>query len=128
MVVIMLTAQLFGYEDFATILSSVVQTSDASLLTILAGLIVIGELTALPYLLRMYMSLLLRLGSALSAIIVAGFWLLTAFTNAHASNSGLFSSTLELSGGLLAALWSTVLFGMICAVIFADSRFRHTGS
>ncbi len=128
MVVLMLIAQLFGYEDFANILSSVVQTNDSNLLTVTAGLLVIGELVALPYLLRMYLSLLMRVVSALCGFVVSGFWLLTSLTNAHVSNSGIFSSSLELPGGVFAAIWSAVMFGLVCAVIFADSRFRHAHS
>lgn len=125
MLIVMLVAQLFHYEDFASVLAVVVSVNDASLLAILAGCIVLAELLALPYLLGMYVSRLMRVISALLGFGMAGFWLFTSFTNAHAGNIGMFSSTLELPGGLLAAVWSIVLFSLVCKVIFADSRFRH---
>lgn len=128
MMTFMLVAQLFGYEDFAIILSGVLPTNDTRELAIASGMIVMIELVALPYLLRMYISTLMRVLSAVCAFMVSGFWLLTMLTNAHAANSGMFASTLELPGGILAALWAATLFGLICVVTFTDSRFRHAGS
>lgn len=128
MVVVMLLTQLFGYEDFAIILSNLLATNDARLLSVTAGAIVLAELMGLPFLLKMYMSTLLRILSAAFGFSVAGFWLLVSLTNAHAANSDLFSTTVTLPGGLVAVLWAGILFACICRVIYADSRFRHAGS
>lgn len=125
MVIGMLLTQLYGYEAFAAILSSVVSTNDSRAHHALAAAIVMAELLALPYLLRMYMSRLFRVLSAGMGLFLAGFWLLVALTNAHASNIGLFSDTVSLPGGLLAALWCLLLTGSVVAIIAADSRFRH---
>jgi len=125
MLIAMLLAQLYGYEGFATVLSTVVSSNDARAHQTLAAFIVIAELMALPYLLRMYVSPLLRKLSACLALIACGFWLLSALTNAHAQNSGLFSDTISLPGGLIAAVWCLLLSGTIITVIAADSRFRH---
>ena len=125
MLVAMLAAQLFAYEDFAVVLSAIMPESDTRLHTVMASCIVFAELFALPYLLGMYLSKLMRLVSALLGFFIAGFWLFASLTNAHAGNSGLFSATFDVPGGLIAATWSIVLFGLICKVLFADSRFRH---
>jgi len=124
----MLTAQLFGYEDLAVILGTLLPFDGRAMDYVVASGLVITELLSLPYLLRMYISRLMRIVSAAAAAIVAGFWLLTSLTGAHALNSGLFSTTLELPGGLLAVFWSLVLSGLIAPVIVADSRFRHDAS
>jgi len=115
-----LVTQLFGYEDFATTLAALIPFNDKSLLSLSAGVIVIAELLALPYLLRMYLSPLMRAVSGCLAAGVSIFWMFTAFTNSHASNCGLFSTTLELPGGILATAWSLLLFAGIVLVIRAD--------
>lgn len=125
MVTIMLLAQLYAYEDFASILAAVVSTNDSRAHQAIAAVIVVSELVALPYLLRMYLSRLMRVVSAIAALGVSGFWLITALTNAHAQNIGLFADAVSLPGGLLAALWCLMLIGTVIAVVAADSRFRH---
>lgn len=128
MLVAMLVAQLFGYEDLPAILSNLTVSNDSRLFTVMAAVVVLAELLALPYLLGMYISKLLRVVSAAVGFGIASFWLLLSLTNAHVENSGLFSTTLELPGGIVSTLWTFVLFSCICRVIFADSRFRHAGS
>lgn len=128
MLVIMLVCQLYGFEDFSTDLSVVLPTTNPALIDVAAGLIVFAELFALPYLLGMYVSRLMRIMSALLAAGIGFFWLFTAFTNAHAANSALFSSTLIVPGGIWPALWSCVLVCAVAFTIAADSRFRHATS
>lgn len=125
MLVLMLVAQLYGYEGFSLALSVVLHTNDFRAHQSLAAVIVVAELMALPYLLRMYMSKLMRVVSASSAMLIAAFWLLNALTNAHAQNSAVFSDTIAMPGGLLAALWNLVLTVCVVAVLAADSRFRN---
>lgn len=125
MLVVMLVAQLFGYENFAGVLAGVLPFNDLAATAVVSAAIVLAELLALPYLLRTYISRLMRVLSALAGFVISGFWLLSALTNAHAANSGLFSTSLTLPGGLLSALWTIVLFAAISYIIFADSRFRH---
>lgn len=120
----MLLAQLFSYEDFAAILGGLMPYGDASLLKVTAAAIVIAELLALPYLLGMYLSPLMRLLSAVTAAGVSVFWLFTGFTNAHANNSGLFSTTLEIPGGIFATMLSLVLFAGMVLVIRSDTRIH----
>ena len=128
MLVVMLVAQLFGYEDFAATLSGVLPINDLPLVKVLGGVLVLAELLALPYLLSMYISPLMRICSALLAVVVGSFWLFVALTNAHASNIGFFSTALKLPGGIVAAVWALMLFGAVFAVILHDSRFRHQTS
>lgn len=123
---IMLVAQLFSYEDFAVTLSALMPYNDNSLLTITAAAVVIAELLALPYLLGMYISTLMRVMSATLAAAVGVFWMFTSLTNSHASNSGIFSTTLELPGGILAVVWSLALVISIVLVIKADTKLATT--
>ena len=120
--ILMLLTQLYGYEDFAVTLGAVIPFSDAALLKVSAATIVIVELLSLPYLLGMYLSKLMRVLSGIFAAGMAVFWLFTSFTNSHASNSALFSTTFELPGGVLAAAMSLLLFVGIVIVIKADTE------
>jgi len=125
MLTVMLVAQLFSYEDFPSVLNIVLPINEQPLIHLTAALAVIAELLALPYLLGMYLSKLTRGVSGLFAVLAASFWLIVSLTNAHAANSGLFSTTFELPGGLLAAIWTFVLFGTLATVVYADTKFRH---
>lgn len=128
LLVAMLVAQLFSYEDFPSKLDVLLPINDQPTIKLLAAVIVIAELFALPYLLGMYVATLMRVVSALAAVFAAGFWLIMSLTNAHAANSGLFSTTVDLPGGIFAALLSFVVFGMLAKVIYSDSKFRHATS
>ena len=119
---VLLFAQLFGYEDFAVTLGALMPFNDSALLNVTAGGIVIAELLALPYLLGMYLSPLMRAVSVVLAVGVSVFWMFTGFTNSHAGNSGLFSTTIDLQGGVLATLVSLVLFVGTVLVIRADTK------
>ena len=127
MLVAMLVSQLFGYEDFAVTLSTLSASNDYKFFSVLAAVIVLLELISLPYLLRMYLSPLMRIVSAAAGFFVTGFWIVSTLTNAHAENSGLLSTAITIPGGVVAAIWTFILFGLVCRVIYADSRLRHVG-
>lgn len=128
MLIIMSLTQLYGFEDQPTILGVLLPFNDQPLATAVAALIVLAQILALPYLLGMYISRLMRLLCALACGFVSLLWLLLAFTSAHAENSGLFSTTADVGGGILPALWSLVLFACFVRVALADSKFRHDAS
>ncbi len=128
LIVVMLTAQLFSYENFDGTLADTLPFNSLTMTTVTAALIVLAELLSLPYLLGMFISPLMRVTSALMAFFVSTFWLVLTLTNAHASNSGLFSTSLTLPGGIFAAAWSIVLFVAFAMVAFDDGRFRHAAS
>ena len=126
-IVVMLLGQLFGFEDFASVLGTVMPFNDMPLSSTLAAGLVLVELLALPYLLAMYLSPLMRALSATAALAVALFWLIVCLTNAHASNIGMLSSTFTIHGGLVAVAIAFVLFVLILRVVLHDSKFRHVG-
>jgi len=124
----MTLAQLFKYENQPIIMSTLMPFDDQPLSSIIAALIILAQVLGLPYLLGMYISRLMRILCAVSGTSASLFWLLTSLTNSHASNSGLFSSALDVPGGLIPAVWSMILFAGFSAVVFADSKFRHDSS
>ena len=129
MVTLMLLAQLYGFEDFSTVLTGVLRFDDRPLISAIAAGVVLLELLALPYLLSMYLSPLMRIVSAVAGAAVGLMWFFIAFTNAHASNVGLFSASPEVSGGIMAAVWSSLLAGLITWVLYVDARsYRRQAS
>ena len=129
MVTLMLLAQLYGFEDFSTVLSGVLPFDESPLISAIAASLVLLELFALPYLLSMYLSPLMRIVSAVVSAAVALTWFFVTITNAHAGNVGLFSASPEVPGGILAAGWTSLLAGLIAWVLFVDCRsYRHRAS
>lgn len=122
MLVLMLLAQLFSFENFVSILALVLAYNDQQLVAISTALVTAAELFALPYLLGMKLSSLMRVLSAALGGAVVLFWLFTSLTNAHAENSALFGDTLALPGGIVAVLWSLVLIGAYVYVVIHERR------
>ncbi len=124
LLILMLLAQLFGYESFASILAILMPFNDQQLTDILAAKVVIAELLALPYLLGMPLSRLMRGFSLLLGTGVVLFWLFTSLTSAHAGNAALFSDTLLIPGGILAFLFSALLSTGFGYVVYRDLGSR----
>jgi hypothetical protein len=119
---LMLLLQLFKFEDFASVLAVVLSYNDQALLTVTAALVVVVELFALPYLIGMAVSPLLRIVSGICAAGTALFWLISALTSSHADNSGLFGAGVAMPGGVLAVLWSLLLVACIATDILYLKR------
>lgn len=124
MLVAMLVAQLYHFDDFDSVLALSSPVMDNSELKILAGLIVIVELLALPYLLGMYLSKLMFVTSSVAAIIASMFWFMTALVSAHSSDTGMVGGVISVPGGLLAFTASLLLIAMVGATLFYDARAR----
>lgn len=124
LLVLMLVAQLYSYENLASILSVVLPYGDQTLITVTAALIVIAELFTLPWLLGMKLSHLFRALSAVIGLAIGSFWLMVALTNAHAINSGLLGEKVVIPGGLLALGWALALLSCLLCVFFYDTRLR----
>lgn len=122
LIAVMLLAQLYGFEYFASILLLVSPTmSQADVASLAAGIVVV-ELLSLPYLLNMHMSVLFRAMSAFTSFCVAMYWLMTAMTNSHASNIGMFSDTLVFAGGIAPFLVASILIVCIGLVLYSDTK------
>ena len=122
MITIMLLAQLFSFENFASVLMPVMSYDNQQLVEISAALVVVVELLAIPYLLGTKLSRLMRIFSATLGGLTVLFWLFTSLTNAHAENSAIFGDTFTLPGGLLAVLWSLILAGAYVYIVAHERR------
>jgi len=105
--------QLFSFEDFTLLTTSFNLFGSAVLSTVLASLIVVGEVFALPYLLRIRVSPLMRVFSMICSWSVALVWLTVSLWLVSTVNAvpslGLFGGLLDVEPGLWAVFFSLSL-------------------
>ncbi len=110
--------QLFSFEDFTSLTISFDLFGSAVLSTILASLIVVGEVFSLPYLLRMRVSALMRVFSMACAWAVALIWLTVSLWLVSTVNAvpsfGLFGGLLDVEPG-----WWSVFFSLSLVILNA---------
>ncbi len=111
-------AQLFSFEDFTSLTISFDLFGSAVLSTVLASLIVVGEVFSLPYLLRMRVSALMRIFSMVCGWAVALIWLIVSFWLVGTVNAvpslGLFGDLIDVEPG-----WWAVFFSLSLVILNA---------
>jgi|GEM_PF-751813 len=117
MLVVMLVCQLFTFESFPALLATLTGVGEPYAL-LLATKIVLLELLAIPFLLEMKLSMLLRAVSAFAGILVSYFWLLLCLLTPNVTESGVFGATLSLGGGVLPICWTFLLAGLLSYVLY----------
>mgnify|MGYP001791589010 CR=1 FL=1 len=114
------TTQLFAYENFPGIIASFGLPLNDVGVKLVAALIVISEIFAIPFLLRMKLSPLMRIISLKSGWIVLLFWLVIGIwqntVDFKIPNTGLFGSEIILPCG-----WWTISFITIFIVLMVYS-------
>jgi hypothetical protein len=119
LLVSMIVAQLFTFEDFLVLLNRLQLPIVDVPLDALAPIIVAAEVAALPYLLRMSLSPAFRLLSALCAALVPVLWatiIILQHTVGQTGNSiGLFGDVIAVSDGVES--FGFVLLLAVCAGI-----------
>ena len=117
-ILVFVVAQLFSFEDFMTLLDSFVLPGGSRTAQILAAVIVIAEVFALPFLLRMRLSPAMRVVSMVCGWLVALIWLalsLWVMLSVNAiSNIGFLGDVVHLTPG-----WWTVLFSVALGILAA---------
>ena len=102
--------QLFTFEDFMKIVSSYDLFNDELIDRLKAVFIVVAEVFALPFLLRMKVSWLMRIVSMISGWLAVIFWLgvslWLAVGDNSATNIGFLGSVVELAPGWWAVFLS----------------------
>jgi hypothetical protein len=113
----MATAQLFSYEKFPSVMSGYWLLGDQATVHLFAAGIVSSEVFALPFLLRMKVSPLMRALSMVCSGVVAITWLvvsLWAVTTVNGlTNGGLLGATVRIAPGIIQLGFSIILFGLI---------------
>lgn len=106
-------AQLFTFEKYPDVVAGFGLAGGASRAGLVAGLVVLIEVAALPYLLSMYLSARWRRVSAYAVTLTPivwcaiGIWL-NACATADKSNTGLFGATLATP-----VRWWIVVFALL---------------
>lgn len=115
---VMVVAQLFTYEDFPGVVTGFWLSDDAGLSHVLAALIVVAEVSALPFLLAMRLSPLMRVLSMVSGWIAIGFWVFIAIwlnvTMTAMSSAGILGATIEFPVGRW-VIWFTLALAVLTA-------------
>jgi hypothetical protein len=107
--IVMAVAQLFTFEKFPAVIANMWLPGGDQWAPVRAALIVIFEVFAIPFLLRMQLSPLMRVCSMiLGWVVIAGWLVATLWENLSGdviSNSGLLGATMHLPNGW----WSVFL-------------------
>ena len=119
-ITVMVVAQLFTFEKFPDVIGQLLQTDDEVLINALAAVVVIVEVTAIPFLLFMPLSPAMRLLSMISGWLTIAIWIgFITFGSVKASeaiNSGVLGATLSVPVGLW-MLPILVIFGIWAGMI-----------
>jgi len=114
--ILMAVGQLFTYEKFAEVIKGLGFTSNDVTASLVAALLVVFEVAAVPFLLRMRLSPLARFLSMLSGWMVLVFWISLSlwlnFTLSMASNAGVLGDTIKLPAGI----WMVTFFIALIAL------------
>lgn len=116
--VIMAVAQLFTFEKFADVISAMWLPGGDGVSSVRAALIVALEIGAVPFLLAMHLSPLMRICSmAAGWMAIAAWFATTIFQNISSSvivNSGLLGATVKLPVG-----WWNTMFCIALGILAA---------
>jgi len=118
--VVFAVAQLFSFEKFLPLVRDFALPGGRPVAYFLAAFIVILEVFALPYLLRMQLSLTMRLLSMVMGWLVPLLWvgiaLWLTLTGSTVTNIGFFGDVIVYSPGWLSVAVGLVLGGMAVCV------------
>jgi hypothetical protein len=116
-ITILVTAQLFSYEKFPSVLSGYWLLGDQVMVHLIAALLVSAEVLAIPFLLRMNVSPLMRGLSMVCGWAVAATWLLLSVWAVVSVNSltngGLLGGTVRIAPGAGQLLFSILLVALV---------------
>lgn len=101
--IVLAVAQLYSYEDFPEVIASLWLPGGDQFAHILAALLVIAEVAAVPFLLMMRLSPAMRVISMVCGWLAVALWLTLSFwinlTVNAVTNSGVLGATIPLMPG-----------------------------
>ena len=117
-IVIMVIAQLFTFDKFVLLVKEFNFPGGARSAAFLSALIVIAEVFALPFLLRMPLSQAFRWVSIMSGWLVAGLWLYVSvglvLRDGGVNNVGFLGTVIAIAPGWW-AIFTSLVFGVLAA-------------
>lgn len=126
--VIIALAQLFAFEKFGTTIGNLVPSFTDRDSDVVAAIIVVLEVAALPSLLIVALSPLARVLSRIAGPLVLVLWYMLIYCGirtAHVPNSGLLGSDIHLSADLWVLLFVMISFVVTVAVQYIDMKYQH---
>ena len=125
--VIMAVSQLFKFEEFFPLLASFGLGGGERTAQILASVLVVAEVFALPYLLRMYLSPLFRIVSMLLGWLVVLLWAYLILTVLGSVNSvtdaGYLGTAIEVPFGWWNVLYVVLLGGLMAVATWGMTPY-----
>ena len=116
LLVVMVVAQLFKFEEMVPLVESFNLGGGEARATLIVSVLVAAEVFALPFLLRMYVSPLMRIMSMVLGWIVAAIWLYlmigVAMTVHAVSDSGFLGTAVTVPFGWWSVGFALVLTGL----------------
>jgi hypothetical protein len=114
--IVMVVGQLYAFEKFIPLISDYWLPGGQGMATLLAGVVVTTEVFALPFLLRMRLSPLMRWFSLVCGVLVAVIWLklafVTIFETTAITNSGMLGAKVGIPAGVVQLVLSLILLGL----------------
>lgn len=111
--VVMAVGQLFSFEKFLPLIQSYLLPGGDRMGLLIAGAIVATEVLAVPFLLRMPLSPLMRWFSMICGWLAAGLWLglaLITLTSTNAlNNSGMLGTKFAIPAGIAQLIVSIIM-------------------
>lgn len=115
-ITVLLLLQLFGFEELPDTLRYFWSMDSEEAGMVVAAFLVFGELFALPVLLGMKLSPLMRWVSGVSGGLVVLYWTIAslyAISLGQVKDSGIFGDTMPVAGGLLLPIVTVPLIALI---------------
>ena len=117
----MAVAQLYSFEDFPDVIRSFALPGGGSFAYVLASLVVTFEVLAVPFLLYMRISPLMRIVSMACGLLSALVWFVIALwinlTINNITNVGLLGATIPLPTGWWMLIVTMILLALIVTAI-----------
>lgn len=111
--VVMVVLQLFSFEKFLPLIEGYWLPGGHGTATLIAGLVVVSEVFALPFLLRMPLSPLMRWFSLVCSLLVAVVWtglgIAAVASDSAMTNSGVLGTKIALPFGWPQLVWAVGL-------------------
>lgn len=118
MFTVMAVAQLFTFEDFPALIADFLLPSGSKMAPLIAALIVTFEIFAIPFLLGMALSPLMRWVSMVFGWLVVAMWVFISLwlnlTDTVATTAGFLGTTVKIPIG-----WWAVFFSLGLGVLMA---------
>lgn len=123
--VILIVAQLFAFEKMGTTMAGLLPSLSQAFAKLLAALVVVLEVAALPSLLVMALSPLARICSRVAGPLAMALWYVLIYCGmmtARMPNSGLLGDDVSVPTNFLSLLVVMVLFAATVAVQYIDAK------